>query len=192
MERTLKNLKRNWYSLAKFSILIIGIVTVLIIPPPIEYNSNTVKFLITIITGFLFIPIFSYNKAYHFKLWMIISICTFVVALSLYISYNIFYDRKVVKYSGADIVIGNNILDSALKEIVVLDKEDHEIYEDNSPTHNYDLLSFKSAHADNIWSFEDIKSNKFLLTSLFYLSVSFTSILILCLMQTIQVLLLKK
>jgi hypothetical protein len=185
--KIIDNLKTKWLQIAKFGIFISGVITILLSPPPAEnFNTNTVRFLITIIISFLLIPLFLYKKKIYFKAWLFSSIVAFIISLSLLISYNYLFSKYVVNYFGDQIVIGNKFIPTELIKIKSRDKEDNTNYEDGSAEHNKQLLFFKGGNAESIW--KGVNRNKTVLITIFYLSISTITILLICLIQTIQIL----
>lgn len=183
------NIKTKWLQIAKFGIFISGVITILLSPPPIEnFNTNTIRFLITIIISFLLIPLFLYKNKNYFKAWLFSSLVAFIISLLLLISYNYLLSKYVVNYNGAQIVIGNKFLPDALKKIENRNKEDNTTYQDGSAEHNKQLLSFRGGDAESIWEYNGINRNKVLLVTIYYLSISTITILLICLIQTIQLL----
>lgn len=189
MEKLIGNMKVQWLQLIKFGVFITGIITILISPPPVSnLNNNIIRFLITVIISFLLIPILLYNKKKHLKKWLMSSISAFIISFSLLIVYNILSSKYVVDYAGGKVIIGSKFTDTALKKIEMLNKEDNELYQDGSEEHNFKLLSYKGGNAESIWDYKSINRNRDLLVSLFYLFISIITILLLCIMQTLQIL----
>jgi hypothetical protein len=189
IQETLDGIKRRWLAIAKLGIFFSGIAAVLISPPPItNFNAYTFRFLITILIAFMLIPVFLYNKKKQFKYWLISSFATFIVAGILLVSYNFYSSKFVIDYYGTSIVIGSTILDSAKKKIEIINREEHKNYLDGSKEHSNVILHYNYGKAEDIWASTEIKNNKLLLVVLFYMSISFITILMVCLIQTLQIL----
>ncbi|MDB5013139.1 MAG: hypothetical protein JWQ25_1341, partial [Daejeonella sp.] len=163
MQGTLKTIKNNWLTLTKFGIFLSSAIAIIVSAPPIaDFNNNTVRFLITLITAFLLIPIFLYKKRNHFKYWLISSLITCFVAVALLASYYWFVSKYVINYPpNRKIVIGTKFQDSVAKQIAAENNlEDHKNYLDSSEEHNFYLLSIAGGKAENIWDHNGIDSNK--------------------------------
>lgn len=189
MEEIINNLKKNWVTLAKFGVFVSGIITILITSPPIEdFNNNLIRFLITIIIAFFLIPLFLFKQKVHFKYWLTSALITFVLTILLLTTYNILLSKYVVSYDNTKVVIGSKFSDTGMLKIKKFDKEDNEIYEDGSVFHKKTLLSYTGGNAEAIWDSDSIYNKKVLLVLMFYLSISSITILLLCLIQTLQIL----
>ena len=189
MQESIDNIKTNWLMLARFGVFFSGIIAIIISPPPIaNFNNNTIKILITLIIAFLLIPIFLYKDKRYFRYWLFTSLITFLISVSLVICYNYFSSKYIITYTNKQVVIGSKFLPTTLKKINTLNKEENETYGDGSEIHNFDLLSFGAGNAERIWDFKSINQNKILIVTLFYFSIFFTTILFLCIIQTLQIL----
>ena len=190
MEEVIDGLKNRWNQIVKFSLFIFGIVAVLITAPPVEnFNGNVIRFLIAVIIAFFLIPLFLYKQKKYFRKWLFFSVLMFILACLSLIFYNISFSKYVINYYGNhQIVIGRTFSDSGLIKIEKLNKEDNQTYQDGSPEHNKTLLKYAIGNAEEFWDYHEINNNKILLVTLFYLSISFITILLLCITQTVQIL----
>jgi hypothetical protein len=190
MQDIINNLKKKWVQIFKFGVLSSGVIIVIVSPPPItDFNVNTIRFLITIIIAFLLIPILLYSKIRYFKKWMAASIASFFVSTLLIVTYNIVLAKYVVNYEHTKVIVGRKIKDSALKNIKLLDKEENKVLEDGSRENNEELLATMGGHVEYIWDPDSINNIRILIVSLFYFSISFITILVICVIQTLQTLL---
>lgn len=193
MKEFLDKLKNSWLTLAEFGIFICGVVTILLKSPPIDsFNDNTIRFLIIIIIAFLLIPLFLFKQKKHFKIWLFSALLAFVLSGIVLIYYNMFVAKYVIEYNNHKIVIGKRFDTLAINNIKRLSKEENESFMDGSEEHNRTLLSYKGGNASGIWDYNSINQNKIILTTAFYLSIAFLTILILSLIQTLQIVFIKE
>lgn len=192
-EDVLTKFKTIWFQVSQIGIFIFGIIVVFLVPPPVEhYNAEVPRFLTIIITSFLLVPIFLYRKYKFIKIWFIISILCFVISTVLFIFYQQMSARFIVDYADTRIVIGKSITESAKKKIHDLPDSNASDILNGSSYSNILLLQYARGNAENIWDYKEISRIKTWLIILFYVTIFFFTILLVCIIQTLLILFSKK